>query len=157
MLPPAPTHTKPLPEGPWYVTPLAPIRTEAEALALAAVLREYQVPGLAFGEVGLPEPTLLGRLVEGTRITTLYLMALLLQAPRHPLALSGGLRQHLGLRAIAQQFPQPIPLRPHRLLQHPLTNSARMHTWLSPHVHVDADAIAHSPTSAVTSAPPQCR
>jgi hypothetical protein len=53
--------------------PLAPVRTEAEALTLALVLREYQVPGLSFGELPLPVPALLARLVEGTRLTSLYL------------------------------------------------------------------------------------
>ncbi|MFP2926861.1 hypothetical protein ACLESO_17005, partial [Pyxidicoccus sp. 3LG] len=71
LLPPGDTGFQPPTEGDWYAEPLEPVRTEDAARALSAVLREYRVPGLAFGDVGLPAPALLTTLLEGTTVRSL--------------------------------------------------------------------------------------
>jgi serine/threonine protein kinase len=88
------------------------------------------------------------------RVSHHHLMPHLLQAPRYPLALRGGLQQPPGLGSLAQQLGQPLPLGGDASLQHHLA-SLRQHAYLAlPLVHVDSD-IFHGllPTRAVRPVP----
>ncbi|GEL70865.1 hypothetical protein MVI01_26490 [Myxococcus virescens] len=72
-LPPGPEGFTPPDTGNWYAEPLRPVRTEAEAREVAAVLREHRVRELSFGVASVPAPGLLAALLQESGVVALQL------------------------------------------------------------------------------------